>query len=279
MLQMLIKKSAVRLFALVARSGMHRLPVIDRGFLALYTAYKRYVEAGPIEGLREFVPEGSMVIDVGANVGFFSVQFARWVGASGKVISIEPEDRNYEVLVSALKRKGLEGRVQALKAVAAATADPTFLEINELHPADHKHSRDGTGIAVDAVTLENVVEEKGALSPGLIKIDVQGAEMLVLQGAADVLRLARPALFVELDENALRKFGTSVSAILNYLAEYGYEPYWLRPFGSHDKADAAEIGARIDQNGYVDVLFLIRSGVPPGNTASPTRPGMILHQG
>jgi FkbM family methyltransferase len=256
MLQSLIRNSAVRLFGLIARSGLHRLPVIDRGFLALYAAYKRYVEAGPIERLREFVPEGSLVIDVGANVGFFSVQFAQWVGASGKVISIEPEDRNYDGLISALKRKGLESRVQAFKAVAAATSDPTFLEINDLHPADHKLSRDGTGIAVDAVTLDSLVEDKGAFRPGLIKIDVQGAEMLVLQGAPDILRLSMPALFIELDENALRKFGTSVSAILNHLSQYGYETYWLRPTGKHNKADAAEISARVDQNGYVDVLFL-----------------------
>jgi FkbM family methyltransferase len=264
MLQNLIRKSAVGLFGLVARSGVHRVPVIERGFLALYAAYKRYVEAGPIERLQEFVPEGSLVIDVGANVGFFSTRFARWAGASGKVIAIEPEARNHASLVSALRREGLESRVRVLKAVAAATPGPTFLEINELHPADHKLSRDGSGIAVDAVTLDSLVEDKGALRPALVKVDVQGAEMLVLQGASEILRLSGAALFIELDEKALRKFGTSVAAVLDYLAQYGYQPFWLRPTGNHDRTDAAGIAARVGLNGYVDVLFLKTALGPSG---------------
>ena len=256
MFQNFIRDSAVRLFALVAKSGVHRLPVIDRGFLALYAAYKRYFEAGPIDRLQEFVPPGSIVIDVGANVGFFSVRFAQWVGDSGEVISIEPEERNYASLISALKQKHLASRVRALKAVAADVPGTTYLEINPLHPADHKVSRDGTGVAVDAVKLDDLIPDKRPLKPGLIKIDVQGAEMLVLQGASDTLRISGPALFVELHEEGLSKFGTSVSAILDYLSQYGYQGYWLARAGSHVKASPTEIHASVARSGYVDVLFL-----------------------
>src|ERR1700730_4340855 len=156
MFQNLIRNAAVRLFGLAARLGVHRLPMFERVFLALYAAYKHHFEAGPVKRLQEFVPTGSVVIDVGANVGFFALRFAQWVGAGGEVIAIEPEDRNSQALVAALKREGLFDRVRALKAVAAATAGPTFLEINQLHPADHKLSRDGTGIAVDAVRLDDL---------------------------------------------------------------------------------------------------------------------------
>ena len=51
--------------------------------------------------------------------------------------------------------------------------------------------------------------------------------MLVLEGAAGILKIARPALFVELHEKGLGKFGTSVSAILDHLSRYGYEAFWL----------------------------------------------------
>src|SRR5437588_5448029 len=116
----LIRNSVVRLFGMIARLGVHRIPIFERGFLALYSTYKQYFEAGPIDRLAEFVPNRSLVIDVGANVGFFSLRFAKWVGDGGRVISIEPEDRNYNILVSALERAGLSRRVGALKAVAAA---------------------------------------------------------------------------------------------------------------------------------------------------------------
>jgi FkbM family methyltransferase len=256
MVRNLIGNSIIRLYGLIVRLGVHRIPIFEPAFLTLYASYKKYFEAGPIDRLKEFVPSGSLVIDVGANVGFFSLRFARWVGDGGKVISIEPEDRNYDSLVLALKRAGVMNRVDALKAVAAAAPGMMLLEINPLHPADHKLSRDGTGLPVTAVTLDDLVQDKKRLRPALVKIDVQGAEMLVLKGAANILRIAGPALFVELHEEGLNKFGTSVSAILDHLSEHGYEAHWLMRAGAHRKASPADIHARVARTGYVDVLFL-----------------------
>jgi FkbM family methyltransferase len=256
MFRSLIRDAAVKLFGLTAKLDLQRFPLFDRAFLALYGIYKHYFEAGPIDRLKEFAPAGSCVIDVGANVGFFSLRFAQWVGDAGKVISIEPEQRNYDSLVLALKRRGLSHRVDALRAVAAAVSGMTLLEINPLHPADHKLSRDGTGLPVTAVTLDELVQDKGPSRPALVKIDVQGAEMLVLEGAADILKLAGPALFIELHEEGLSKFDTSVSAILDHLSGYRYEAYWLMRTGAHSKASPAEIHAKVAQIGYVDVLFL-----------------------
>ena len=256
MAQNLIRSSAVRLFGVVAGLGVHRLPGFDRLFLALYGGYKKYFEAGPIDRLRDFVPPGSVVIDVGANVGFFSLRFAEWVGSSGEVIAIEPEQRNYDILTSALARADLSGRVRALKAAAVAVAGATLLEINPVHPADHKLSRDGTGLPIDGVTLDELVQDKRALRPALVKIDVQGAEMLVLQGASDILKIAGPALFIELHEDGLRRFDTSIAAILDHLGARGYAANWLTRSGAHQPASAAEIHARVAEIGYVDVLFL-----------------------
>jgi FkbM family methyltransferase len=256
MFRSLIRNTAVKLFGLAARLDLRRFPLLDRAFLAVYGIYKQHFEAGPVDRLREFVPSGSCVIDVGANVGFFSLRFAQWVGDAGKVIAIEPEQRNYDSLALALERKGFSHRVDALRAVASAVSGMTFLEINPVHPADHKLSRDGTGLPVIAVTLDELVQDKGPLRPVLVKIDVQGGEMLVLEGAARMLEIAGPALFVELHEEGLHKFGTSVSAILDYLSGYGYEAYWLMRSGAHKKASPAEIHAKVAQIGYVDVLFL-----------------------
>jgi FkbM family methyltransferase len=256
MFAIFIRDSAVKLFALTARLGLQRIPLFNRAFLALYAIYKTYFEAGPVDRLREFVPEGALVIDVGANVGFFSLRFADWVGDTGKVIAIEPEDQNYAHLVEAIGRRGLAHRVETLKAVAAAAPGQIFLEINALHPADHKISRDGTGLPVNAVTLDQLVPDRAKARPALVKIDVQGAEMMVLAGATGILALAGPALFVELEEAGLNRFGASISAVLDHLAAYGYEPYWLARSGPHRKTTAPEIHAAAARTGYVDVLFL-----------------------
>ena len=256
MFAIFVRDFAVKLFGLTAKLGLQRLPFFNRTFLALYQLYKRFFEAGPIDRLREFVPEGSLAIDVGANVGFFSLRFARWVGDRGKVIAIEPEQRNYASLVRAVERRGFSSRIEALQAVAAATRGEILLEINPLHPADHKISRDGTGLPVRAVTLDQLVQGKSGPRPALVKIDVQGAEMMVLKGAGGILRQAAPALFIELQEAGLNSFGSSIAEILGYLSGYGYEPYWLARSGPHRKTDAPEIHAMASRSGYVDVLFL-----------------------
>ncbi|MER9234996.1 FkbM family methyltransferase [Mesorhizobium sp. M0622] len=255
MLKVFLRDSAIRLYVLTAKLGLQRLPLFHRAYLALYPLYKGYFEAGPIDQLREFVPHGSLVIDVGANVGFFSLRFAEWVGDGGKVIALEPEDQNYSGLICALERAGLLGRVEALRVVAAAEPGTTFLEINPLYPADHKLSRNGTGVPVTAVTLDGLLAEKGPRRPALVKIDVQGAELLTLQGMIEILRFARPALFVELSDQGLNKFGASVLAVLRLLSDNGYEAYWLTRTG-HQKASQSEIEARTTGTKSADVLFL-----------------------
>ena len=270
MLAIFIRDSAVKLFGLTAKLGLRRLPLFDRAFLALYAIYKERFEAGPIDRLKEFVPEGALVIDVGANVGFFALRFARWVGDGGKVIAIEPEDRNYDSLLRALDKAGLSKRVEPLKAVAAAAAGKLSLEINPLHPADHKISRDGTGLQVNAVTLDALVPDKAKLRPALVKIDVQGAEMMVLKGATEILTIAGPALFVELHEGGLNMYGSSISAIMDHLSQFGYEAYWLQPTGPHRKTSAKEIHATASDTSYVDVLFLKPSPAEvAGDSAGP----------
>jgi len=255
MLENLVRNSALRIYVWATRLGVQRLPAFDRVFLALYAAYKSHFEAGPIERLREFMPSGSTVLDVGANVGFFTLRFARWIG-DGEVIAIEPEEKNYRTLIAALDREGLRHKARVFNAVATASAGTSRLEINPTHPADHKLSLDDTGALVDAVRLDDLIEQKGPGHPSLIKIDVQGAEMLVLQGTSEILKLSRPTLFVELSETALQRFGSSVSEVVSYLSQHDYESFWLMRAGPHRRASLVEIYSKIRRHGYVDVLFL-----------------------
>jgi FkbM family methyltransferase len=256
MLLKFLRDSVVNLFGLVARVGLHRVSPFDRLFLASYAIYKEHIEGGPVDRLKDYVSNGSLVIDVGANVGFFCRRFAKWVGEDGTVIALEPEEHNFNTLVRALRKDGLSHRVRALQAVAAAESGTALLEINPLHPADHKLSVNDTGLTVSAVTLDELVRENNSLRPSLIKIDVQGAEMLVLAGAANILRNHGPALFVELHEDGLNRFGSSAAAILGHLSQQGYSAYWLVRSGAPKRATNAEIHAGIARNSYVDVLFL-----------------------
>src|ERR1043165_9432642 len=95
--------------------GIYRLPPIQMLlrtrmgsslFVACYDLYKDFFEASGNHALAGRVAPGSWVIDVGANIGFFTARFARWVKDGGRVIAIEPDSENLELLHRRLANAG-----------------------------------------------------------------------------------------------------------------------------------------------------------------------------
>lgn len=238
-------------YRLVFARGLLRRAWGRRLFFALYEFYKNLFEAGPIGALRAYVPEGGFVIDVGANVGFFTERFARWVGPAGRVVAIEPEAANFAELVRRLGASGLAERLDARQAVADAQSGQARLVINPDHPGDHRIGDAGEPVA--AVALDELVPAGRQVA--LIKIDVQGAELRVLAGASATLARDSPALFVEVDPGGLARYGSGVEALLGTLARHGYAPHLLTRAGARPCA-RGELDAVLARRGYTDLLFL-----------------------
>jgi len=227
------------------RSAMGR-----RLFENAYLAYKVLLEAGPVGRLQAYVTPNSWAIDVGANIGMFALRFARWVGDDGHVIAIEPEAQNFASLRRRIDASGDAPRITAIQAVAAEVPGVLYLDVNSDHPGDHKIGQHG--LPTTAVTLDGLSAEHGEPIVSLIKIDVQGAEMRVLRGAIGILERCRPALFIEVDDAALRKQGSTAPELFSRLTGLGYRAYRLRRFGPAQTIAATDIGA----GNYQDVLFL-----------------------
>lgn len=238
------------LYGRVSRSGVFNRPIPRRAFESAYLAYKR-MEAGPVSRLRTVVPPGTTVVDVGANIGFFSLRFARWVGPTGRVIAIEPEERNVAALRRRVARAHLGGVVECEQAVAADQPGELRLAVNPLHPGDHHIAEDG--VAARAVTVDELVADGRAVS--LLKVDVQGAEQLVLAGARRTIETHQPAIFIEVDNEALERQGASADALVDLLVELGYSGHFVSRRGIGEPQDPAALVAR-SQEGYIDVLFL-----------------------
>lgn len=242
----------VGLYASAAKAGVVGRPRAKRGFESLYLAYKSLAEAGPIAGLRQLVPTGSTVIDVGANIGFFTVRFGRWVGPDGHVIAIEPEASNFNSLRDRVERAGLSEVVQCVHAAAADRPGELRLAITPEHPADHHLAT--AGVPVPAVTLDDLTAEVPE-QVALIKIDVQGAETLVLGGARRLLESHRPVIFVEVHEPSLARSGSSAAELLDLIIAHGYVPHRLGRQGPGHVDRRDDLLARVG-SGYIDALLL-----------------------
>src|SRR4051812_10950886 len=83
-----------------------------------YLVYKRWFEAKDVEALQEFVRLGSTVVDVGANIGFFTIYFARWAGRNGCVVAIEPELQNLRTLRRRVSREQGSARIELIEGAA-----------------------------------------------------------------------------------------------------------------------------------------------------------------
>lgn len=222
-----------------------------------YDQYKEHLEAGHIDVLRGFVKPATTVIDVGANIGFFTKRFGRWVSAGGRVIAIEPEQANFSSLERAVLKGGLGAVVDAIQGVAAEAGGTLQLELNPFQHSDHKIGE--RGIPVKAFSLDEIMEQRGWPSVSLCKIDVQGAEERVLRGAVKTLRKFHPALFVEVGDSCLRGMGSSAESLFALLADFGYQPRILEK-GRLSEPLALERARDLCRGaGYRDFLFLQQS--------------------
>jgi FkbM family methyltransferase len=242
------------LYARAARTGALDRPRPRRAFESVYLGYKRLLEAGPVEGLRELVPAGSTALDVGANIGFFSMRFARWVGPTGRVIAIEPEARNVASLRARVERAGLSGVVECIQAAAADRAGLLRLAVTPGHPGDHHLAESGEPI--EAVTLDELTERE-TRRVSLVKIDVQGAEALVIAGARRLLEEQRPAVFVEVHGPSLARLGSSPRELIESLVRLGFAGHRLtrRGVGPSERADELLAHLARSSSGYIDILF------------------------
>ena len=159
--------------------------------------------------------EGATILDVGANVGSYTMLLARWVGDGGHVYAFEPAAASRAGLERHLHINGLSGRVTVRpEAITDRTGTAAFLDAgthgdNRLVPAA---TADTT--SVPALTLDDFCEAQ-RIAPDVIKIDIEGAELAALRGARRTIAARGPALalFVELHPGTWPSLGVTRAQI------------------------------------------------------------------
>ena len=234
---------------------------------AAYFGYKRWLEPSP-QALRAYVPPGAWIVDVGANLGFYTRLFAPWVRDGGKVIALEPEAGNFTGLQRLVARSCPPGTVLPVRAVASEVDGTLRLRVNPESHADHRIAQDG--LDTPSWRLDTLLASHGHPQVGLLKIDVQGAEPRVLAGAVDLLRRCRPAVYMEVDDAALADAGSSAAALLGHMRALGYSAHAVERDAVSPALDDAAIAAQMQRLGYADFLFLPALTQAAATQHSPT---------
>jgi len=149
--------------------------------------------------LRENIRPGEVVFDIGAFLGAYAVMEARWVGARGRVVAFEPSPWSFAVLSRHLRMNGLGSeRVDARQTAVGARPGKRDLITFEEEPYRNMFAANDAahaGVTVQTVTIDDVVHGLGR-APDWIRMDVQGLEFEVLEGARHVLETAHGRLRV-----------------------------------------------------------------------------------
>jgi FkbM family methyltransferase len=182
--------------------------------------------------IRDRAERGGTLVDVGANWGYFTLIWAS-AKANNRVISIEASPRNISPLRENIRRNNLHDRVNIVDAAAGRGRESMQFDLGPLNETGWgKFVRDKTEntVEVKVIPLDEICD--GLDRVEFVKIDVEGAESLVLEGSRKLLRASViREVFLELNEN----LGISTTETYKILREYGYRCN-LRQGGLHAKA-------------------------------------------
>ncbi len=196
---------------------------VPASFLSHYVVHR--VEPLTTARFCASIRRGSVVFDVGAHIGFYSLLAARAVGPEGRVFAFEPHPENFAVLEQNIRLNHYSNICAQCCAVSTHDS-PRLLILSESsdchsfypHPLRHATSRT---CLVNCATLDTVCECGGP--PDVAKIDVEGAELDVLRGMQQTLAGRRKiTLFVELNPACLQAAGHTPGELIGYLHDLGF---------------------------------------------------------
>ena len=187
---------------------------------------------------QDIVKAGVTVVDLGANVGYYTLIASQMVGPNGMVYAFEPDPRNYKYLLGNIKANDCPNVIAVEKAVSNSTMPMNFILDPQgaegwLIPVGRS---EGTSMIVQAVSLDDFFGQKGWPSIDLIKMDIEGGEKAALEGMSELSR-RNPGmqLIMELNLTSTRRAGVDPEALFvilqklgfcyGYIIEQGLRPY------------------------------------------------------
>ena len=184
---------------------------------------------------KNVIKEGDTVIDLGANIGFFTCLFAQLVGETGKVYAFEPEPNNCKLIRKNLEINGYKNVVLEQKAVSnKAGKVKLYFSYSSVDHRIFETDEKRDSIDIDCVTLDDYFSEMN-VSINVIKSNIQGADGKGIQGAEKIIKNSKNLNYmsVEFDPDNLKNFDTNPEQFLDILLKMDYKLYDIPAYGNN----------------------------------------------
>jgi FkbM family methyltransferase len=169
------------------------------------------------------IKNGDIILDIGANIGAFSLLGSKATGEKGQIYAFEPSKNTFDALNKNIKLNNLKNVFPQQIALSdsegfihlgAVENDAlNFIDINK---------NDSSGEKVRMTTLDKWLKDNNLGKIDLIKIDIEGAELLCFKGAINMLTTTPPTIIMECNEKWCRRFEYTVFDLLKFLNLFGY---------------------------------------------------------
>jgi len=192
-------------------------------------AYRVFLESQVADGSQrqEFLQfashcsPGMLLFDIGAHFGIFSLAAAHF---GGRAVAVDPSRSAIRMIATEAALNQMESRIQMVCAAVSHQSGSLPMLTSGLYSHGYMrftaHRPDREQTLIEAVSIDDLAQQFG--SPTHIKVDVEGYEFAVIQGARQTLRFSRPTLFLELHNQIVRSEGLDPAAILDELDALGY---------------------------------------------------------
>jgi len=186
------------------------------------------------ELVKKLIKKNDLVVDIGANIGYFSLIFAKLVGPGGKVFSFEPELENLNLLKKNIEVNGYKNVIIENTAISDSDGKTKlYLSKNDRghHRISQSEKQNKNAVTVTKITLDQYFEKKtDSKKISFIKIDVEGSEIGVLKGMTSILQGNNNLkLLVEYCPNHILDYGAKPEEFVQILKTNGFNIYQINP--------------------------------------------------
>lgn len=222
-----VQRLLISITSIINYLGFTKISFVRRLFWRTYLVYKKYYEGKEFVEILNMIShfditkDDSCILDIGAHIGS-SAYFIFNTLAPSKIFSFEPDKRNNEYF-----NEFLQGQIKNNSITLVPLAVWKFtgiipFHLNQKNSADNKYEASESS-TVECITVDDFVTQS-SLKVSLLKIDVQGYEIEVLQGSLMTLSAHQPLVIIEIDKNSLDARGLEIREILGFIEQIGYRP-------------------------------------------------------